>query len=65
MKCVLIFNVHRKDPHNVALSSERVEPQVYINKQNQRKLSLSIGFGTQKNRLIETVLLSTHNICFG
>ena len=21
--------------------------------------------GTQKNRLIETVLLSTHNICFG
>ena len=22
-------------------------------------------FGAQKNRLIETVLLSTHNICFG
>ena len=22
-------------------------------------------FGTQKNRLIETVILSTHNICLG
>ena len=25
----------------------------------------NICLGTQKNRLIETVLLSTHNICFG
>ena len=25
----------------------------------------SIFLGAQKNRLIETVLLSTHNICFG
>ena len=27
--------------------------------------NLSICFGAQKNHLIETVLLSTHNICFG
>ena len=27
-------------------------------------INLSICFGAQKNRLIETVLLSTHNICF-
>ena len=27
-------------------------------------ISLNICFGAQKNRLIETVLLSTHNICF-
>ena len=26
---------------------------------------LSYVLGAQKNRLIETVLLSTHNICFG
>ena len=26
---------------------------------------LTYIFGAQKNRLIETVLLSTHNICFG
>ena len=28
-------------------------------------LSISLNMGTQKNRLIETFLLSTHNICFG
>ena len=27
--------------------------------------SLRFVFGTQKKRLIEMVLLSTHNICFG
>ena len=39
---------------------------------NQRKniniilpINLSYVMGAQKNRLIETVLLSTHNICFG
>ena len=26
---------------------------------------LTYALGAQKNRLIETVLLSTHNICFG
>ena len=26
---------------------------------------LTIVMGAQKNRLIETVVLSTHNICFG
>ena len=26
---------------------------------------LAYALGAQKNRLIETVLLSTHNICFG
>ena len=26
---------------------------------------LTYVLGAQKNRLIETVLLSTHNICFG
>ena len=28
-------------------------------------LILTCVFGAQKNYLIETVLLSTHNICFG
>ena len=28
-------------------------------------ISFSICLGAQKKRLIETVLLSTHNICFG
>ena len=28
-------------------------------------ISLNICFCVQKNRLIETVLLSTHNVCFG
>ena len=28
-------------------------------------ISFNICFGAQKNRLIETVLLRTHNICFG
>ena len=43
-----------------------------INKIFERKivniflpLSFNIFLGAQKNRLIETVLLSTHNICFG
>ena len=30
-----------------------------------RSISLNMCFGAQKNLLIETVLLSTHNICFG
>ena len=28
-------------------------------------ISFNICLGAQKNHLIETVLLSTHNICFG
>ena len=28
-------------------------------------ISLNICLGAQMNRLIKTVLLSTHNICFG
>ena len=28
-------------------------------------ISFNICFGAQKNRLSETGLLSTHNICFG
>ena len=28
-------------------------------------ISLNMCLGAQKSRLIETVLLSTHNICFG
>ena len=28
-------------------------------------INFNICFGCSKNRLIETVLLSTHNICFG
>ena len=46
--------------------------QVYINKNFQRKIVniflpiiFSICFGCSKNRLIKTVLLSTHIICFG
>ena len=46
--------------------------QVTINKIFQRKIVniflliiLTYVLGTQKNRLIERVLLITHNICFG
>ena len=46
--------------------------QVKINKNYQHKIVmfsypsvLPYVLGAQKNRLIETVLLSTHNICFG
>ena len=49
-----------------------VEPQVKMKKKIQRTILniflpiiFSICFGAQKNRLNETVLLSTHNICFG
>ena len=50
-----------------------VVPQVKIYKKNLCKIvntflpiSFSIHFGcSKKPRLIETVLLSTHNICFG
>ena len=31
----------------------------------QSLVLLAYVLGAQKNRLIETVLLSTHNICFG
>ena len=41
-------------------------------RKNQRKIvniflpiNFNICFGAEKNRLIERVLLSTHNICFG
>ena len=43
-----------------------------MNKKNQRKIVnifwpmiLAYVLDAQKNRLIETVLLNTHNICFG
>ena len=43
-----------------------------LSKYFQRKIAifsypscLAYVLGAQKNRLIETVLLSTHNICFG
>ena len=40
-----------------------------LDKQNGNAFSypsvLTYVLGAQKNRLIETVLLSTHNICFG
>ena len=46
--------------------------EVKIRKKFERKflnislpISLKICLGAQKNRLMETVLLSTHNICFG
>ena len=32
---------------------------------NLLSINFNICFGSSKNRLIETVLLSTHNICFG
>ena len=47
-------------------------PQAKINKHFQREIvhifspiNLAYVLGAQKNRLIETVLLTTHNICFG
>ena len=48
------------------------EPKGQLRKNNLRKLRLfsypsveTCVLGAQKNRLIATVLLSTHNICFG
>ena len=59
------------DPNHFAVNVV-VHLQVEINKTFQRKIvniflpiKFNICFGGQKNRLIETVLLSTHNICFG
>ena len=46
------FIVHRALSDKTYLSLGLLSPLTYV-------------FGAQKNRLIETVLLSTHNICFG
>ena len=50
----------------------KINTEVKINKFFSVKLLifsypsvLTYFWGAQKNRLIETVLLSTHNICFG
>ena len=40
-------------------------PQLYPLVNIFLSISFNICFGTKKNRLTETVLLSTHNICFG
>ena len=56
----------------MAFKSKQIKFQVFIYLHFERKLRifsypsvLTCVLGTQKNRLIETVLLSTHNICFG
>ena len=54
------------------LKSQNLELLLKIRKNNFRKIAiifLSIGlnmyFDSQKNPLIEAVLLSSHNLCFG
>ena len=49
------------------LAGTCIYTEVQINKDANIFLStgFNICFGYQKNGLIETVLLSTHNICFG
>ena len=48
----------------VPASKERVKPQVYISKNFQRKI-VNIFLPMIFSICFETVLLSTHNICFG
>ena len=56
----------------ILLLSEDQCFSAWINKKFQRKIVniflpiiFRICFGAQKNHLIDMVLLSTHNICFG
>ena len=59
--------------HTEASLYEGKHENIGLDKQNfQRKtvniflpIIFSIFFGAQKNSLIETICLSTHNICFG
>ena len=58
--------------HNILNSSYGPSLVLFINKTFNVLLSifsypyfLAFVLGAQKNRLIETLLLSTHNICFG
>ena len=63
---------HEKLPSLQRVNKEKsclFNPHVKINKILSLKLRifscLTYVLGALKNRLIETVLLSTHNICFG
>ena len=47
---------HRKVNDTIALDEQKISAYTYP--------ILACVLGAQKNRLIETVLLSTHNICF-
>ena len=58
----------------VVLEQDTFYPPIGLDKQKKISVKLlifsypyflSYVLGAQKNRLIETVLLSTHNICFG
>ena len=39
--------------------------QVWIKYERKLSIKFNMRFGAQKNRLNETVILSTHSICFG
>ena len=51
-----------KMPIYIGLDKQNFERKIL---NNLLPISFNICLGAQKNRLIETVLLSTHNICFG
>ena len=62
----------RSNPSAFRMAKTLSAIRVMINTVFERKIvniflpiSFNICFGAQKNRLIETVLLSTYNICFG
>ena len=42
-----------------------MEETIYVKFKVQFDFALEVWFSAQKNSLIEMVLLSTHNICFG
>ena len=44
---------------------EKSEEKKKKKKKEKKEKKKTYVSGAQKNRLIETVLLSTHNICFG
>ena len=72
MRCtVLFFNLHHHQEHSES-EDEHKCTCVKIYKKNIVNLKIlsypsvvTFVLGAQKNHLTETVLLSTHNICFG
>ena len=58
----IIITDYSSKSDSMGLDKERNEHKhVYI----FLSINHNICFGCSKNRIIETVLLSTHNICFG
>ena len=66
MQCLLCFYVF--DCYRITTGLDKQKKKKKINVKlliSSYPLILAHVLGAQKNRLIETVVLSTHNICFG